>query len=109
MATALLDLVVAGRKTATSWAAAHGRGGDVVGKRYVITDWHGHQRAVIETTELAECRFCDVDAVFARDEGEGDLSLEYWRKEHERFFNSEGTFSQDMQLFCKRFRLVETF
>lgn len=25
-------------------------------------------------------RFCDVTEAFARKEGEGDLSLEYWKK-----------------------------
>ena len=35
-----------------------------------------------------------VDTVeLARKEGEGDLSLEYWRNEHRRFFQAEGSYS----------------
>ena len=43
---------------------------------------------------------------FARKEGEGDLSLEYWQKEHQRFF-TEGHFSEDMELIAEEFEVVE--
>lgn len=36
--------------------------------------------------------FCDVTAEFARKEGEGDLSLEYWQREHQRFLHVKVTF-----------------
>lgn len=44
---------------------------------------------------------------FARKEGEGDLSLEYWQKEHQRFFTSEGHFSEDMELIAEEFEVTE--
>ncbi len=52
-------------------------------------------------------RFCDVTEAFARKEGEGDLSPEYWKKEHQRFFSSEGHFSEDMELIAEEFEVVE--
>ena len=52
-------------------------------------------------------RFCDVTEAFARKEGEGDLSLEYWKKEHQRFFSSEGHFSEDMELIAEEFEVVK--
>lgn len=107
MADELLALVLSGRKKATSWAASLGPQGDEVGKRSVIKDGKGRPRAVIETIELTRRRFSEVDESFAHDEGEGDLSLEYWRKEHQRYFTQEGTFSEDMEVYCARFRSIE--
>ena len=52
-------------------------------------------------------RFCDVTEEFARKEGEGDLSLQYWRNEHQRFFTREGHFSKDMELIAEEFEVVE--
>jgi uncharacterized protein YhfF len=61
---------------------------------------------VIETVELTQRRFPDVDAAFAHDEGEGDRSLAYWRRAHERYFRRRGQFAPDMLLWCERFRLL---
>jgi len=52
-----------------------------------------------------------VDADFAHDEGEGDLSLEYWQEAHKTFFSRVlpkigKQFSKDMPLVCERFRLI---
>ena len=41
----------------------------------------------VQITAVRKCRFCDIDNTWARTEGEGDLSLEYWRKVHIDFFN----------------------
>lgn len=107
MADELLALVLAGRKTATCWDAAQGLKGSAPGSRYVVLDGRGRPRAVIESTALFQSPFEHVDAAFARDEGEGDLSLEGWRRDHRDYFTREGGFSPDMTLWCERFRLVE--
>ena len=52
-------------------------------------------------------RFCDVTEEFARKEGEGDLSLEYWQTEHQRFFTCTGHFSDDMELITEEFEVIE--
>jgi len=70
LADELVALVVAGRKTATCWAAAEGLL-TTPGKRMVARDGQGRPRAVIETIELAQRRFGEVDAAFAFNEGEG--------------------------------------
>ena len=108
MADELLDLVLQGRKIATSWATVHGvLEGEEVGQRMIIKDSTGKPRVIIETTELTRHPFNEVDESFAHDEGEGDLSLEYWRKEHKAYFTREGMFSEDMNVCCQRFRVVE--
>ncbi len=38
------------------------------------------QFCVIRLISMQLVRFCDVTEAFARKEGEGDLSLEYWKK-----------------------------
>jgi uncharacterized protein YhfF len=57
--------------------------------------------------ELTECRFDEVDELFAFEEGEGDRTLSYWRDAHQRYFTRRRQFSEDMMLWCERFRVVE--
>jgi uncharacterized protein YhfF len=73
----------------------------------VILSGSGRPLAVIETVELTQRRFNEVDAAFACDEGEGDQSLAYWREAHRRYFTRLGQFAEDMLLYCERFRPVE--
>jgi len=106
LADELAALVLAGKKTATCWAASDGPLTEI-GKRMVVLSGSGRPLAVIETVELAQRRFHEVDAAFAHDEGEGDRSLARWREAHRRYFGRLGQFAEDMPLFCERFRVVE--
>lgn len=106
LADELAALVLAGTKTATCWAASDG-GLTEVGKRMVVLSGSGRPLAVIETVELAQRRFDEVDAAFAHDEGEGDRSLAHWRRAHRAYFSRRGQFAEDMPLCCERFRVVE--
>jgi uncharacterized protein YhfF len=105
LADELIELVLQGRKRASCWPVSAGSPTHV-GKRMVALDGAGRPRAVLETVELTERRFCDVDAAFAFDEGEGDRSLAYWRDAHRTYFTRNGGFAPDMLLCCERFRLV---
>jgi uncharacterized protein YhfF len=108
LADELLALVLQGRKTATCWAASQGLKGSQVGHRYVVLDGGGRPRAVIQSVELTQRRFDEMDEAFAHDEGEGDQTLDHWRAAHRDYFTREATFAPDMMLWCERFRLVET-
>jgi uncharacterized protein YhfF len=105
LAERLARLVLAGTKTATCWAAGDGLLTEP-GKRMVMLDGAGRPRAVIETLELTRRRFDEVDAAFAYDEGEGDRTLDYWRRAHRAYFTRLGQFAPDMLLYCERFRVV---
>lgn len=107
MADELLRLVLAGKKTATCSAVIAGESAIEVGEKSVIKDSQNRERVIIETIEFSRRKFYEVDSTFAKDEGEGDLSLEYWRKAHKDFFTKEGTYSEDMDLFCERFKVIE--
>jgi uncharacterized protein YhfF len=108
LADELLALVLAGQKRATCWAVSEGMKGAEIGKYMVARDGAGRPRAVVQTLELTQCRYDEVDAAFAFDEGEGDRSLAYWREAHRRYFTRLKLFQPDMMLWCERFRLVMT-
>jgi uncharacterized protein YhfF len=107
LADELLALVLMGRKTATCWAASEGDKGVEVGKRWIVKDGQGRERAVLETVEVTRRRFEEVDESFAHDEGEGDRSLAWWRRAHTNYFTRRGEFAPGMDVYCERFRLVE--
>jgi uncharacterized protein YhfF len=107
MADELLALVLAGPKRATCWAAAQGTQGVAVGVQSVVKDGQGKPRTIIETIELTRRRFMDVDESFAYDEGEGNRTLDYWRTAHRNYFTREGTYADDMEVYCERFRLIQ--
>ena len=108
LADELLELVLKGVKTATC-STEDEPNTSTPGERWVVLDARGTPRCIIESTEVTYRHFSEVDADFARDEGEGDRSLAYWREAHRRYFERLGRFSEDMMLMCERFRLVEIF
>jgi uncharacterized protein YhfF len=105
LAEELARLVLAGTKRATCWAASEGPKTHA-GKQWVVLDGSGVPVGVIETVELTQRRFDEVDAAFAFDEGEGDRTLALWRRAHQNYFGRQGTFVPDMVLYCERYRLV---
>ena len=110
LADELANRVITGAKTAT---CSRYRGGNLLdeGGLRILLDGGGIPQCVIETDEVTVCAFRDVDAEFAAAEGEGDLSLEYWRKAHWEFFTQEAEIegdavSEEMLVVCERFRVV---
>ena len=108
----LLRLVRLGQKTATC-EALHVFGSDgeampVVGRRDTALNWDGTPDLIIETLEVIQMRFCDVDECFALAEGEND-DLEGWRRDHQQYFERNGGFDSKMMLVCERFRLVHDY
>ena len=109
LADKLLALVLAGAKTATCGAVRdYGPGRDAmpeVGRRDIVLDGAGNPAAVIETVSLDIRRFADVPEDFALAEGEGDFAA--WRSAHIAYFERNGGWSEDLELVCERFRLIE--
>lgn len=112
LAGELLELVLRGLKTGTCSAREAYKSGDEVarpGNVEVLLDGYGKPRAAIRIVSVETRAFDEVDAEFAASEGEGDLSLEYWRSEHEKFFRRAGLFRPDMPLVCERFEVIARF
>ena len=85
----LCALVLSGKKTATSSygpAYAPGEGRPEAGDFSILLDGSGMPRALLQNDRIAVTPFNQVGEDVARAEGEGDLSLEYWKAEHERVF-----------------------
>ena len=122
MADQLLDLVLAGTKTATcmsSWAWDHEYDQPLVpGMLSVITDGAGVPRCVVETTHVRKVAYKDVTAEFARAEGEHDPAdlpdqevLDHWREGHWAFYLRTlpplgFTPTPDMPVLCERFKVI---
>jgi len=115
MADELGALIVNGTKTATCSALweweSEGESPPKAGTVTIVLDGSGKPIGIVETTEVTIRKYNEVDADFAREEGEGDLSLKYWREAHKNFFSRvlpkiDREFSEDMPLVCERFRLI---
>lgn len=110
LASELADLIKKGIKTASCGSFAsyqQEESAPRIGSYNIILDGQNVPVCVIRLVSMRLVRFCDVTEAFARKEGEGDLSLEYWQKEHQRFFTREGHFSEDMELITEEFEVVE--
>lgn len=101
----LAALVVAGVKTGTCSAAAHGPDAEI-GERQICLSGDGVPVCEIETMTLDTLRFDEVTPEMAALEGEGDLSYRYWREAHEAYFKREGTWAPDMNVIFETFRVT---
>lgn len=111
----LAELVLAGTKRATAglvWAyEAEDEPLPRVGDYSVITDWEGNARCIIRSTSVEIVPFDAVSADFAAIEGEGDGSLDYWRRVHEVAFTRElaesgEVFHPEMLVVCETFEVA---
>ena len=108
LADELAALVAAGRKRATVMTPDEPTR-PTLGERWIVLDGKKRPVCAIETIELTERRFDEIDEAFAFDEGEGDRTLASWRAGHETYFRRQGRFAPDMPLICERFRLLDVF
>lgn len=114
-ADACAQLVRAGRKRATApsrWSFdARDEPLPRPGDLHVVTNWGGVAQCVIRTTQVDVVAFGNVTAEHAAAEGEGDGSLEWWRRAHWAYYHRElaGTPyvpAPDMPVVCERFEVV---
>lgn len=115
MADELAELVLIGKKTATTSAAElYALESEPLPKEQaysILLNGQQEPCGVIYTETVAICPFNEVSAAFAYLEGEGDRSLTYWRQVHEIFFKAayQGTgrsFHHNIPCVCETFRCV---
>ncbi len=108
-------LVLAGKKRATAsslWSyEAAGHSPPSVGDLHIVTDWSGVAQCIIRITYTEVIAFEDIDAEHALAEGEGDGSLEWWRREHWAYYQREFSVigrlpTPSMPLVFERFEVV---
>ena len=90
IADKLLGLYLSGKKSAGSGLLKDFElAGDPlpkVGNYWIILDSKEEPRCIVKTVRVELHQFDQVPIEVAQAEGEGDLSLEYWRKVHIEFF-----------------------
>ena len=113
LADELVQLVLSGLNPATcssiaSFQHAYKRGeAPYVGSYNIILNGAGQPMCVIRTLKMQVIRFNEMTRELASKEGEGDLSLEYWQEGHKRYFEREGSYSEEMELIFEEFELIE--
>ena len=109
------ELVVKGIKQATAtslwWYEKNNETLPKVGDLYVVTNWNGYAQAVIETIKVEQIPYNQITAEFAKVEGEGDKSLEYWKRVHEAYYRREmephgDSFDENMIIVCEYFKTI---
>ena len=109
----LAQLVAEGEKKATtSLLALYEPDNERIpekGDLNVILDSKGNEVCVTRNIKVYSVPFREVSEKHAFMEGEGDKSLDYWRKVHIKFFKeeSEGKFNEDMEVLCEEFELLK--
>lgn len=104
----LAKRVIEGIKTATC-ANLDDEGVPEVGEVFVVVDGRNHPVCAVKLTDVKQVPFDLVPEQHAWEEGEGDRTLAYWRKEHQRFFEEYDMFAPDMPLLLMKFTLIDTF
>lgn len=111
----LAKLVVQGEKTATASAyPLYGLENEPLpkaGAYDVILNSKDEAVCIIQTKKVYVVPFHAVTAEHAYKEGEGDKSLAFWRKVHEKFFTEcleevNLKFTSDMKVVCEEFEVV---
>jgi uncharacterized protein YhfF len=111
----LVELVLAGVKRATAGSLAeYEASGDPtphIGELSMILDGAGIARCIIQTTRVDIVPFDEITEEFAFTEGEGDKSLEYWRRVHWDYYTrvlGEAGLRADrkMPIAAERFEVV---
>ncbi|WP_017733505.1 ASCH domain-containing protein [Nafulsella turpanensis] len=109
------ELVVKGIKQATAtslwWFEKNKENLPEVGNQYIITDWNGNAKAIIETTKVVLTPYNEITPEFAQTEGEGDKSLAYWKRVHQAFYTREmepygEEFDESMIIVCEYFKTI---
>lgn len=109
----LAQLVLKGEKTATtslySLYDLENERIPQVGDINVILDGNSNEVCVTVNTKVYSLSFKEISEEYAYKEGEGDKSLEYWKKVHKNFFvkEAEGNFDESMEVLCEEFELLK--
>ena len=109
------ELVLSGKKRASApslWELAlNNEKIPEVGDINLVTNWEGIAQCIIRTVAVDIVPFNRVTPKHAALEGEGDGTLTYWRKVHQKYYErilegSEYEFQKDMPVVCEQFKVV---
>lgn len=88
-----LQLVLKGKKRSYSHALLglqhRGEALPQLGDFTILTDWEGQARCIVRTVAVRLKPFFSISSSYAKLEGEGDGTLEQWKKSHWETFGRE--------------------
>lgn len=109
MANDLLNLVLQGKKSATTSAyVEENLENPQIGDYSIITDFYSNPECIVKTTKVTKLKFKDMTYDMCRLEGENP-DLKGWQDEHIKFFKSlkeDNSFDWNMQIIFEQFELV---
>ena len=103
----LIELVLSGKKTATT--SNYDRNDlPIIDEETIIELNNGNDACIIKTIDYKIMKFNEMTEELAKLEGEGDLSLEYWRKTHYDFFKSyNSNFNDETLIVFEIFEVIK--
>lgn len=103
LAKKLEELVLSGKKRATTGLYQDNERIPVVGDYEAILDSSGNFLCVVLCTHSEVKNFLEVGPEFIEKEGEDDESVERWREKHRTFFNLK---DDNVRVICEEFEVV---
>lgn len=103
----LVELVLSGEKTATT--SLYDKDNiPKVGEKSILVYENKKEACITETKEVIITQFKNITEELAKLEGEGDKSLDYWRKTHYKFFKSiDSNFNENSIIIFEIFEVIE--
>lgn len=107
----LFNLVKKGIKTATSYLYLNDS--DLFQEEYsILINYDDTEEILLKTTKIYKEKFINITKEHAYKEGEGDRSLEYWKRVHKKFFSKELSnknieFNEEIEIICEEFEIIK--
>lgn len=112
----LLKLVISKKKKATSSLYFLYKNKPLslpkAGDKNIITDSKGQNKCLIKITKVTIKPFSKINSKFAYKEGEGNKTLDYWKRTHKKFFiktlkKLNKPFNEDILIVCEEFKVLK--
>ena len=109
LAKKLKDLVLSGKKTATTGLFYPKKTLPKTLDFGAIKDSQGKVFCIVQYTSISVIPFLDIQMQFISKEAEGDTNQDSWRDSHRSFFvNEYGDFNENSLMVCTEFKVIET-
>ena len=105
----LIDLVLQGEKTATTSLYSEYNKENIpkIGDQSIIVYSNGKDACLIENKNILITEFKNITSEIAFLEGEGDKSLNYYKKEHEELFKKiNKNFNENTPVVVEIFKVI---
>jgi len=103
----LINLVLLGKKTATT-SIYDENDLPIINEEKILIFNNEKKACITKTIDFKIMKFKDMTEDYARLEGEGDLSLDYWKKVHHDFFKKQNNdFNEDSLIVFETFKVTK--